>query len=48
VVCVEPVSHLTGAMELADAAAAAQGVRVLASGERFEVQLRLAPRLTLA
>jgi aldose 1-epimerase len=48
VVCVEPVSHLTGAMELADAAAEAQGVRVLAPGGRLEVELRLAPRLTLA
>jgi aldose 1-epimerase len=44
-VCAEPVSHLTGAFELDEGAAAAQGLRVLEPGARLEARLRLVPVL---
>ncbi|HET6469241.1 MAG TPA: hypothetical protein VFG43_12780 [Geminicoccaceae bacterium] len=45
IVCVEPVSHLTGAFELPEPEARAQGMRVLEPGERFDAALRLVPLL---
>lgn len=46
-VCVEPVSHLSGAFELPEPEASAQGLRILGPGERIEASLRLTPVLEL-
>ena len=45
--CIEPVSHLTGAFELPEPRAVAQGMRVLAPGQSLRATLELAPILTL-
>jgi aldose 1-epimerase len=43
VICIEPVSHLTGAFELPEAEAVVQGMRILDPGETWAVALRLRP-----
>jgi aldose 1-epimerase len=44
-VCVEPVSHLTGAFELPEEQAIEQGMRIIAPGQAFEATLQLTPIL---